>query len=490
MTIFFRGPSGKSYAIDSADSDFSIDCSKPADAAGQWFVYSTSRETRLVFGIQNGRPLERLGDSLAFQSSLDEAGEEFVAVLHSRNLLLVRLSLTTKKLSLEGYYQLLNEHLRLLGVPPRGASCIAGTDSITLRSPTGDERAYRLVRSAFELLRTCRTIRPDLTKHPRGQVGQSGIDSLRTLDSWKRHRSWYRVAEVEAISSIRCGPALYVEPLRTRPRPSTGGNKFLGAIDRSIASLLTSLPQNPAGQITAGLLHASKRSLAALDVAAPVSEVDSQIILDTRRLPTRSARLVEILRATAVIAKENWETGFAPEGELPFSLPETELVFQRTAVAAMLYALGVPLCSVASAYREASTINGANIEGNYLAWVDTPLHGLKGWREDSNLPSGYRPDLVVQRRHDSRWLLVDAKLRQGDSGLGLMSQSGIKDLQAYMHEYRLEYGVLLVPGGNRYSLDFEDVEGRGCHIRSIAIPSSGLVDNVEDVIPLLEGMWN
>lgn len=492
MTTIFRSPSGKTHTIQSNAEFYSIDCAKPGDSAGQWIIYSPSTTNRLVCGIRNGRPLERMGDTLVFSSSLDEAGEEFVAVLNSRNLLLVRLALTTQKLSLEDYYELLKRHHELLGVPRFGAGSVSGEESASGRTPVAEERAFRLVRAAFEVLRNCRSVRPDLPKHPRGFVGRAGIDAFGTLAAWKRHRSWYRAVESPTDGKcVRCGTDTYVEPLRTIARPSVGGNLFLGAMITSISDTIHSLPKTVGGQMAAGLLEAVKRALASMDVVAPTDLSGAQeLLVKTSKLPQRSKQLVSLLHNVRMVASGEWEIGIGQGGRLPFGLPETELVFQRVAVAAVMHALGTPVEEVEAAYGRAGGKQGLDIQGLYTLWADTPLHALEGWREHSTLPSGYRPDLMIQRRSDSCWLLIDAKLRKGESDGGLLSRSGIKDLQAYMHEYGLQYGVLLVPGSDQYNFCHEDVDGGGCRIRAISIPSRTLLSEASQIEPMLEGMWN
>ena len=489
MVLALRSPSGQIYSVNSNVENYTISCSKTNDVAGQWIIFSNSRSCKLLFGVRNGIPLEKIGNHLVFSSSLDEAGEEYIAVLHTGNLLTVKLTLTTQKMGIEDYHDLLIQHRELMGTPPVGKSTVSGDVSTNGRTPHNEEKAFRLMRLSFELLKKCKAIRPELSKHPRGQMGQSGIDAKLTLDAWKRHRSWYQISDNNEKNYIRCGDNLLVEPLRTVPRVSVGGNLFIGAMIRNISDLLVTLPRTTGAQMTAGLLQSTCRSLASLDTTVRVGSSESRDILRSGKLPVRSSELVGILNDISEVAKMGWSADSLAGGNMPYFLPATEIMFQRAAVASFLYALGTPLSDVNSAYLSASKSSGVDIGGEYIAWVDTPSHGLSGWRRDSILPSGYRPDLVVKRKVDSRWLLVDAKLRRGGSRAELLPQSGIKDLQAYMQEYMLNRGVMLVPGGERSGYGFEDVEGEGFRIRSISMPSKTLVENAHEILYMVDEMW-
>jgi hypothetical protein len=97
---------------------------------------------------------------------------------------------------------------------------------------------------------------------------------------------------------------------------------------------------------------------------------------------------------------------------------------------------------------------------------------------------------VIVRATDEATLLLDAKLRNSDSVGGLLSSSGVKDLQSYMQEYSLKKGVLLVPDPEGTGCRCEDVTGDGYTIRAIAIASTSSRTDLTLLSRYANEMWN
>ena len=69
---------------------------------------------------------------------------------------------------------------------------------------------------------------------------------------------------------------------------------------------------------------------------------------------------------------------------------------------------------------------------------------MRGWRGKSAQPSDYTPDLFIL--YEGRVpIFVDAKFRLGQSAELVANASGLKEFQAYMDEFGLDYGLIIVP---------------------------------------------
>ena len=371
---------------------------------------------------------------------------------------------------------------------------VGGTDSAleVARRCEDSERAFRLVRLAFSFVLACCDMRKDVGRHARGQAGTSGVDSLATLAEWRTNNSWYLRAKAGDEGAIPCGLREFLIPLRSVPRISTGGNLFLGGMVQFIADVAASFPRTPGGMMSGSLLQMARRMLLHADSVAHVDAKQARaIIYDWNRLPVRSMKAARVLLEIESVSRLPWNITFASGGNIPFMLPETERVFQQVAVSAVLIALGLPAADCDQGLATARSRRGLQIGDQYQAWYDTPSHALVGWRAETQAPSHYRPDLIVQRKRDGAWLLIDAKLRQGQGGESLFSQSAIKEMQAYMQEYRLVRSVLLVPSVILNEWTYGDVEGDGCHIRAIGVPASKkLFGDSDEARIKLEEMWN
>lgn len=490
MGFTIRGPSGRLYEVPDQVAITTIRCENPSDAAGQWMIHSGS----VLFAIRNGRGLDRLGDTLVFTSTLDEAGEEFIAVLERHRLCVVRLQLSTTKLSLPNYYEYLRRYRQLFGAVPPGPMTVAGTQSTDAASRLciDSEYAFHIVGLAHDVLRACQEAKRDVSRHPRGRMGATGIDALATLRAWRESPSWYVKATCGQKRAISCGRGNYVVPLRAMPRISVGGNLFTASMASRIGQVIDKLPRTSGGLLASTLLHSAKSCMESADQTAMVNPAAVRTLLARPDLlPQRSALAVACLRKLEDASDAMWRIIASESAASPHMLPDTEIVFQRVAIAIILVALGVSASACDSALKEASMPSGLEIAGGFRAWYDTSSHGLNGWRQSSVLPSNYRPDLVVQRPVNNGWMLVDAKLRRGSSERPLLSQSAIKDMQAYMQEYGLRKALILAPSHDGKLWLKADLKGEGYHIRAIGVPAiEASYWDRQPVSEFLEDMWN
>jgi hypothetical protein len=487
--LHLRSPTGRVHRVPAAPRWCAIRCHSADQTAGQWIAYPATDRTTLLLGLHRNRLVEKADRSLVFVSPLVEAGEDFLIILASDGLRVIHVGLDTPKLQLGAFYDYVERWQSLLGVPPSGPSSVSGSECANGRMPDEYEHGFRLVCLASEVHRAVEEIRSELPQHARGNAGLAGIDARATLSAWKSNPTWYRPSAPEHSRSVRCG-SRYVLPLRTVPRVSVGGNLFVGAMTVALAELTHAMPPTPSGHTAAGIVALCGRRLASMDLAAPCSPPAARRYLTETRFPRKSEALVEAVAAVAEVARPSrWPHSPGEAGRLPFSLASTPTIFQQVAVIEVLLALGLPVEGIAEALQKGATALGT-AWGEYRAWIDAVSHGLTGWRDSTTFPSDYRPDLVVTRTSDGSSLLVDAKLRLGQSEGGLLSASGVKDLQAYMQEYHLQHGVLLVPDALERGCRCEDVVGEGCRIRAIAVPPSCFAENRRTILMLMEEMWN
>ena len=69
---------------------------------------------------------------------------------------------------------------------------------------------------------------------------------------------------------------------------------------------------------------------------------------------------------------------------------------------------------------------------------------LRGWRDGSEMPSGYAPDFVIVWNRTTP-VIVDAKFRVSDSLSIPCAPDAVKEVQAYLDEFGLVGAVILVP---------------------------------------------
>jgi hypothetical protein len=438
--------------------------------------------------VHKGRSLESAGDALVISCTLDEAGEEYVAILSSSGLVLVRLIFDGRKLPLLRYYEYVERYAEIYGLPFGFTDSLSSRPSVDGRESHSEETAFNLLRQCARLLPLAEGLRGEVAKHERGTTGTAAVDAAETLSAWKANHTWYRSVDALSRNAVFVGGQNYVLPLKTLPKPADGGNLFIGAICSTIRRIVSGFPRTPAAEMGAALLHSVRRRLEKFDAVAFCSKEQCARIMNSTTLPEQSARFVCVLKE---INDETRGVLLAPDpkGEMPFYMPPAEILFQKFAITSVLFSLGLQRDEACEKIRAANSASGATFS-NYRFWVDASAHGLRGWRDSSEFPSDYRPDLVILRESDRACLLIDAKLRAGTSEAGLLSASGVKDLQAYMQEYKMHKVAMLVPDPNNAGCQFEDVCGEGFTIRAISVAASFLSTDFASIRNAIDSLWN
>lgn len=99
---------------------------------------------------------------------------------------------------------------------------------------------------------------------------------------------------------------------------------------------------------------------------------------------------------------------------------------------------------------------------------------LTSWRKDSIQPSEYHPDTYVLV--DDKPVIIDAKFRMPESIALVTEPGGIKDVQAYMHDFSVKSALIVVPlllaAPNIFSDGIECIEGGGHSIYIVAMQNS------------------
>jgi hypothetical protein len=136
--------------------------------------------------------------------------------------------------------------------------------------------------------------------------------------------------------------------------------------------------------------------------------------------------------------------------------------------------------------RDVRTESGCRIN-DYTVWSDTSRHRLAGWRDNTAKPAAYEPDLIISDDNNQRTILLDAKFRRDP--IGLLPSSGIKDIQAYMHEYGLSKAVIAVPSGND-DPPSETIEANGFAVHGLGVTPEICRASIEGLVTELEKAWN
>jgi hypothetical protein len=441
-----------------------------------------------LVAFHNGKRLDRVGDCLVFTSTLDDAGEDFVVLTHRRGTTLLRLSLSTDRLTLEQHHQYLARYIEAVGFPRHGAKAVGNQSVESGRVPDDIELVFTILRMCCAIYDRTIGVRSDLPHHVRSSGGSEGADPMATLEAWKRNHSWYRKADENDDRSLRLGSWNLVA-LRVRPRETFPGNYFIGSAGALLSVLADTLSSYIGGSLSAAILRQSRRALHSMDTPAPIAANDALRFLQRTKLPAPSRRLADaILELHANLFDPS---PLAPKqaGLGPFRVPPASLVFQTVAITEVLRALGGALPMTSEDRDRLVTGEGLRF-GRFSAWSDTPLHPLKGWRAGTALPAPYKPDLVVKDNTNGGVLLVDAKLRKGDSADGLLPSSGVKDLQAYMNEYGLKKGMIIVPDWKGTGCRYEDIKGQENWIRGVALPSNDWYTSSMNLGYFITDLWN
>lgn len=461
--LLLRAPSNRVHRIPAGEEFVMVSALTADQVCGQWLVYSDTPKTKFS-GVFRSSRMESVTGALLFSVEMKDTGEEYAVILREMGVTVICIQLSPPKCPISTYHRYLNSYCRILGMPAPGDRSVAGDESPDGRAPSPEEFTFRFIRSAVRVVNAAGLVKAELSRHARGRGGESGIDAFATLQAWKARADWYALAPgTEDEFTLTIG-AQKIRPLRAVRRESLGTNLFTGAASTALFSLALAISRGPLGGMAAVLLNSAGRRLRALDAGTTMTEPEAWVYLETARLPPRSSilarKLVEFRQSLTQIFPH------APRhsGKMPFLLAPPELIFQDFVTAKCLLALGLPHTMLAEGIKDSHTPAGCRF-GSLIAWADTPFHELQGWRDGTGKPAGYEPDLVVVDTHMRRTILLDAKFRRDTTGL--LPASGIKDMQAYMHEYELSNAVVAVPSISGDPLA-EDVSAKGFRVRGIA----------------------
>ena len=488
--LFLRAPDGKVHRVELCNEHAIIHVFSLEQAHGQWLVYTNNKTKRLT-GIGRSLRLENIGGTLLFNVEMTDTGEEFLVIRHILGITVICIQFSPAKCTVENYHKYLESYTHLIAVPASAERSIAGGAAVEGREPTYHEKTFRFIKKIVRIMDAANLVKSDLSKHVRGRGGESGIDAQETLRAWKIRPDWYKASKsLPAIakksdSALLLGDVL-ITPLRAVRKEAIGSNLFTGAASIALGNLARLIGNGGVGGLVASMLSATSNRIYALDTPTPMSEADAWTYLESKNHPPRSesfARLLLQIRADYYDEVAHLPS-FGATG--PFLLTAPELIFQEFVTAKCLVALGLPRARVVDALTEARSPKGCTF-ANFVAWADTSLHSLAGWRDQTNKPAGYEPDLIIVDNLRKRTLLLDAKFRRDSTGL--LPSSGIKDIQAYMHEYELPRAVLAVPIVQDEPIS-ESIEARGFMVFGFGI-SPGIDElDLRLLAHELDGSWN
>lgn len=483
--LLVRAPNNRVHRLPVDEKFVVIQASSSAHVHGQWLVYSEPPRRRMA-GVYRATRMEGVAGALVFSVDMTDTGEEFAVILHDRGVTVLCIQLSPPKCPIGVYHEYLQSYCRILGVPGPGERSVAGDEAEDGRLPRPEEFAFRFIGRALGVVSCARLIRPDVSKHERGRGGETGVDARKTLEAWKSRPEWYSAScPPDGMETLRVG-SFAVRALRAVPRTSCGTNMFTGAASLALHSLANRVAHGAVGGMAAVLLEGAAKRVRALDCPTPLTLSEAWNYIECGPFPPRSqelaASLLEFRRSLLEISKHVP----SPCGKAPFLLSPPELIFQAFVTAKCLLALGLSRQHLSKGIRAAHTAAGCRF-GNMVAWADTSDHRLQGWRDSTAKPSGYEPDMVVIDTQLNRTLLLDAKFRRDETGL--LPASGIKDMQAYMHEYELPTAVVAVPyaPGDGSS---EDVSAKGFTVRGLAFSPDIGDGDIAQVSSELANSWN
>jgi hypothetical protein len=483
--LLLRAPNNKIHRLPAGREFFLVQASRADDVSGQWLVYSDVPKTRLA-GVFRSARMQSVTGALLFNVEMTDTGEEFAVVLRESGVTVICIQLSPPKCPVATYHEYLESYCRLLRLPTPGERSVAGGESADGRVPSAEEVAFRFIRRAVAIVQDAGLVKAELSRHERGCGGESGIDALATLRAWKAKSDWYAPAEGQARLEVLSVGSKKIRPLRAVRRESLGTNLFTGAANVVLDSLAAAIARGPVGGMAGFLLAGAARRLRTLDAPTSMTVSEAWNFIESRRLPPRSSKLAkQLLDIRASLIRMSPHSPLH-SGGTPFLLSPPELIFQDFVTAKCLVALGLPHSDVNRAMADAHTSLGCRF-GEYIAWADTSLHKLEGWRDGTGKPACYEPDLIVVDTRRQRSILLDAKFRR--DSMGLLPASGIKDIQAYMHEYGLPKAVVAVPAAAGDPL-VEDVSGRGFTVRGIALTHEIGKGDIAQLSEQLGRMWN
>ncbi|MEO5345825.1 MAG: hypothetical protein H7834_05535 [Magnetococcus sp. YQC-9] len=482
--LLLRAPNNKLHRVSAGQEFVVVQASSVDQVCGQWLVYSDSPRTRFAGAFRTSR-MESVTGALLFNVEMSDTGEEFAVLLRDSGVTVLCIQLSPPKCPIYIYHQYLNSYCRLLGIPDPGLCSVAGGEIDLGRVPRPEEFAFRFINRAVTLVRHSGFVKADVSRHERGWGGESGIDALNTLRAWKANPDWYEPTSVASAGTLNLESHV-VRPLRAIRRESQGTNMYTGAASTALFSLASTVSRGPVGGMAGVLLAGAARRLRTMDIPTQMTISEAWSYLESGTHPPRSLALSRLALEFRDSVKRMTLHGPMPGGTIPFLLAPPELVFQEFVIAKCLLALGLPLDRLSEAMRHSHTAEGCRF-GDLIAWVDTSEHILRGWRDGTAKPADYQPDLVIVDTKKRRTILLDAKFRRDASGL--LPASGVKDMQAYMHEFELPKAIIAVPATEGDTIS-EDVSARGFTIKGIALSPDVHSQDFALLAEQIEMMWN
>lgn len=449
-----------------------------AAAKGRWVIYQENTSSAFFNGIHHGSQLEKIDSTLVFNSNMDDVGAEFVVILHSKGLTVVCLAVSPEKCPLPQYHSYLESYINLLGYPgvdDSTARSVRGAPSEDGRESTDEESGFSILTQAVRINNLVSRLKRDLQKHERGRGGEKGVHPVETIRAWRSHPDWYEVTNEPSDGTVTIGEH-GIDPLQVVPREGRGSNRFLGATAEVLRDLAKRMPPNPYGKTASTIIDISKRHIESFDTLEDLSTRRAWQHLEHNEFPSYSQSFVDALIQLRDQIYDPSKRKPALEGREPYYLPTPEFLFQWYTTARLLIALDVDPGDIPALIYELRQKEEVRVR-NYSIWADNDEHDIPGWRDRTQSPSNYQPDIVVINRQEDEILLADAKFRLHSDSSKLLTHGSIKDIQAYMQEYGLDKSLILVPSkDNRPSM--EDIEnGEGFRIRGISAPPEKCVQN-------------
>jgi hypothetical protein len=484
--INVRSPSNKVKRLALSASYHTLKFHSSKDTLGQWMLYQPPDITLRIFGVHNTSRLELIAGSMIFSSSMDDVGEEFIVLISQIGIDVIRIVLSPPKCPIEHYHNYVHSFANLLGFPLVGNRSIGGTLSSSGRQPTPDEYISRLIHDAANLLQSIALLSHDIRQHERCDGGWIGVDPQKTLREWRSNPNWYNLSEQPSPHSI-CVDDFHVIPLKTVPANAKGNNLFVSALLASLRHLVFTLPPTNVGGLVARLLEMTRMKAKHLDKWMEMDSTKAWQYLSSKRHSTVSQSVVD--KVLMIKNEINFPSphNFGIAGMFSYYLRPPELIFQSYAVAECMISMGVPIEQINEAMQISITDAGFQCRGKSF-WVDTPKHGMIGWRDNTNYPSDYRPDLVIKDHSSESLIIIDAKFRRNHNN-GYLTSDSIKDLQAYMQEYRISKSVILSPHLDGDSL-IEDLQSNGYWIRAISVAPFLSDVSRQNIRQALSIMWD
>lgn len=118
-------------------------------------------------------------------------------------------------------------------------------------------------------------------------------------------------------------------------------------------------------------------------------------------------------------------------------------------------------------------------------WYDSECSPLTSWRENSSKPDLPRPDLVLRRRVEEKFCLIDCKYRLAANKI---PESAIAEVQYYMQTYGLNSASIVFPGNLS---EVQKIQGKGNTLLLIPLrPDSSLSNFVQTaILPALQSTY-